>query len=123
MRAPLLFMLLFVLATWGCAHSYSYPTGLPADVHDRFFFHISTEARDRGFGVTPGQESVSVRAPEGTLSYRISGDEITVGITIPNRSGATKNYYREKRIALKALSDELVEGARARAREAKDFAY
>jgi hypothetical protein len=116
-------VLLTTLSTFGCAHSYIRPTGLPSDVGNRFFFHVDHEAQAEGYRTARSESGVTVYAPDGRITYGISGDEIVATLTVPNRSGVNRNYYRQKRIALQELSDDLVEGARARAREAKDFAY
>lgn len=113
-------LLLFVAA---CAHSFSRPTGLPADVHDRFSFHMNIEAQERGLRTARGETGVTVYADGGRISYAISGDEILATFVVPNKSGANKNYYNNKRRDLEALSNELIEGARKRAQSARDFAY
>lgn len=123
MRVLSILLVLLTLGAAGCVHSYVRPTGLPSDVGNRFFFHVDHEAQAQGFRTARSETGVTVYAPQGRIAYGASGDEIVATLTVPNRSGVNRNYYREKRIALQELSDALVDGARARAREAKDFAY
>lgn len=119
-KSMLLALLVFLSA---CAHTYSQPTGLPADVHDRFSFHMNVEAQERGLRTARSDTGVTVYAPEGRITYSISADEIVAVYTIPNKSGKNDNYYASKRNALDRLSKELIDGARKRAQDARDFAY
>lgn len=113
----------FVGLVAGCSHSYYYSTGLPADVADRFFFHLEGEARDRGLQTSRSETDLHVYAQGGQLWYQVQSDEITTTIVISNRKNATSNYYKSKREEFEKLNGELVAGARRRARQAKDFAY
>lgn len=120
LRIALTVALLFLAA---CAHTFTRPTGLPADVNDRFSFHMNIEAQEQGLRTARGDTGVTVYAPAGRITYSASGDEIVATFTVPNKSGANKNYYNKKRRELQTLSDKLIEGARKRARDAQDFAY
>ena len=118
---------IFIVASFvllaACAHTSTKPTGLPADVAERFTFHMNIEAQEQGYRTMRGESGVTVYASGGRITYGLSGDEIVAIFTIPNKSGANKNYYHKKQIELSALSDKLIDGARRRARDARDFAY
>ena len=116
-------MVALALTLAACAHTYYEPTGFPTDVSDRFFFHVDIEAQERGLRTARGDTSLTVYAQAGNITYAPDGGEIVATLTIPNKRGATVNYYRQKKTELEKLSEGLVEGARERAREAKDFAY
>lgn len=124
MRLPFYVLFVgFVLVLSACAHSSSKPTGFPADVGERFFFHVNIEAIERGLRTSRAETGVTVYASAGQIAYGISGDEIIATYIVPNRSGKNANYYRQKQSELQTLSDALIEGARRRARDAQDFAY
>ena len=120
LRIALFFVVLLMTS---CVHTYTVPTGLPADVHDRFMFHMNIEAQEKGLRTAKGDVGLTVYATDGRISYSVGGDEIVAVLTIPNKSGKNDNYYSQKRQALRALSDELINGARKRAQNAQDFAY
>ncbi len=106
-----------------CVHTFSKPTGLPADVNDRFSFHVNIEAQEKGLRTARSETGVTVYAPVGRITYGVNGDEIVAIYAIPNKSGVNQNYYDQKRRELETLSKELIDGARRRARDAQDFAY
>jgi len=122
MRPLLLILALLVFAS-GCAHTYYYPTGFPADVAERFFFHLDTEARDRGLRTTRSETDLHVYAQGARIWYQIQGDEISAALVIANRKNATSNYYKNRREELETLNEQLIAGARRRAKKARDFAY
>lgn len=123
MRLAKFSMLALLLFLAACAHTYTQPTGLPSDVHERFAFHMNVEAQERGHRTARSDTGVTVYAPAGRITYAISGNEIVATFTIPNKSGKNENYYNSKRIELDKLSKQLIDGARRRAQDASDFAY
>lgn len=124
MKTKIRFVIIALAVTLSaCAHTYYEPTGLPTDVQDRFYFHVDIEAQERGLRTSRAEESLTVYANDGRITYAADGGEIVGTITIPNKRGATVNYYRQKANELEDLSQGLVNGARKRARQAKDFAY
>lgn len=124
MRYPLLLLAcLSLILSSACAHTYYKPTGLPTDVQDRFYFHMDHEAQERGLRTARSEDGLTVYASAGRITYGPDVDEIVATFTVPNRQNATPNYYRQKRDELIRLSDQLLVGARKRARQAQDFAY
>ena len=118
-------LVLFTAAVFvGCAHSVTKPTGYPADLYPRFSFHLNVEAQERGMRTYQSEEgALTVYAPEGRIAYGIDGNEIVATFIVPKKSGEPKVYYTRQRHKLEVLSDRMIEGARARARDAQDFAY
>lgn len=106
-----------------CAHVYVQGTGLPADVADRFLFHVMVEAQQRSYRTAKSETGLTVFAGLGDIRYYPGEHEIMVDFVIPNVSGKTENYYRNERQHLQKLNSELINGARQRARQARDFAY
>lgn len=114
----LLFVLLLTMPA--CAGMQRYSTGIPATASEKFFFHMQKEAEERGYTVSKS-DSLSIDVNDGFLQYSIFDDEISLVITVKGAKGMSDEEIAAKQANLKALSDDLVEKARARSEAANAF--
>jgi len=124
--ARLVLCLFLALLTLGsCAGMQVFDTGLPASASKKFFFHMDIEATQRGYTTFKGMDGdeLMVTVPKGTLNYSVDEDSASIQVLVSLAD--TKNVPEPEIQAgiqeLRALSDEMIEGARARAEAAKAF--
>lgn len=114
-------LLLFVFLTFaGCAGAQRYSTGIPATASDKFYFHMEKEAADRGYTVSR-TDTLSIDVNDGWLQYSIFSDEISLVITVKGAGEMSEEEIATSQANLKALSDDIVEKARARSEAANAF--
>ncbi len=121
MRHLLLFFVL-IFGVTACASMQSYSTGIPATGGDRFFFHMEQEAAERGYATYYGSngDQLTVTVNGGTLRYTLTEREIVLYTSLKQTNISDAEAQR-RHGNLKQLSDDMIEGARARAEDANVF--
>jgi len=126
--SPASLVLCFFLALGmlcSCAGMQVFDTGLPASAGKKFFFQMNIEATQRGYSTFKGMDGneLLVTVPKGTLNYNIDegSGSIQVLVSLANTKNVPEAEVQAGIKELKALSDEMIDGARARAEAAKAF--
>jgi hypothetical protein len=110
-----------VVSLAACAGMQQHSIGLPATAAPRFFVHLESVAQSRGMMISRHRDSLHVRTAQGDwLQYMVQQDQINL-VLLPNTKGLSPEQIRQRQARLKALSDELVESARAQAKQAWAF--
>ncbi len=101
----------------GCGAHQSYDLGIPVSKSESFFFHMREAASTAGYSSSTSEKGdLTVRAPEGSLTYKVNRSGDGLAVSLFTKSDDDDNVEAQWLARLEQIHDELLADAKALAK-------